>query len=509
MAVPITNHLLDPIDEQRIAAQNDFPKRLIGKKILLATESLGPVNGVSRTTQQLISYLRAHDVHVATVAPKVTDTQSDGWSKNGDPDIRVTGWPLPYSPDLSVAYPFRLDNICRRTGEPDLIYLASPASVGFQFLLQVRQLESPAAVVLNFQTDLSAYSQIMLPPPLDDFGVWLLRIVQGFLFKHWAVDTIFYPSKGVKDYIVKSGAPADKCVHLGRGVDTELFAPSKRSNKWRQEIAPNGELILMSVGRVALEKGFPFLSQVVQKLVDSGLDFKMVVVGGNKSPAVEKKVHDLFEKNKGRVVFLGFRTGEALAECYASADMFLHCSVTETFGLVVLEAMASGIPVVARDEGGPSEIVLHEKTGYLVPPKDLDGFVGCVECIAKDDQLRYDFAVASRVKALDTTWDKINNKVAWQLDQALDKAEKRRGLPNTPIRNWILSHPITSVSSAIVLLKLNACIGIVCFFWLIAVVPLIVHGSSLSASLSSQVKKMDTRSSLGNGVSGFLKQQKH
>lgn len=487
---------------QQASSEIVFPADLQGKRVLLATESLGPVNGVSRTTASLINYLRENGVQVATVAPRFKGQKKFNSRTCKDPEVRVDGYPLPYNPDLTVAYPLRLDRLFVRSFKPDLIYLASPASVGFQLLLQVRQLDSPPPVLLNFQTDLSAYSEIIFPRPMDHFAVWLLRSVQGFLFNHRAIHTIFYPSGYVRSYLEKAGAPMKKCVHLGRGVDTGLFDPSTRDDDYRKELAPSGEIILVCVGRLAPEKGFKFLSEVAEQLQANGLTFKLLIVGGNRNPAVEDDVRAYFQKLGDRVVFTGFLEGAALARAYASGDIFLHCSITETFGLVVLEAMASGLPVVARDCGGPSEIVVDQKSGYLIPPDDLNAFVASVESIARDTGLRRELSEAARVIALDTTWRKINNRVACQLAEALKMPPP---YVRRPIRNWILSHAVTFTSSLIVATKLNAAIGLICFMWMIAVLPLLIHGNSVFPATWLRFHTFPTFRSLGNGVSNYLK----
>lgn len=478
-----------------------FPDSLKGKKIILATESLGPVNGVSRTTGQLIDYLRENGANVAVVAPIYKKAIIPGRTRAKNPEIRLHGYPLPYNPDLTVAYPFRLDRLYLRTFVPDIVYLASPASVGFQFLVQLRQLqpENSPVVMLNFQTDLSSYSNILFRYPWNDYAVWLLRVVQGFLFNARAVHTIFYPSTFVETYLAQAGAPADKMVKLGRGVDCTMFNPSKRSEDYRRQIAPNGEIILVSVARLAPEKGFGFLADVARKLKARGLKFKLLVVGGNKNPTVVKEVHRYYDDVSASVVFTGFLTGEDLARAYAAADIFLHCSITETFGLVVLESMASGVPVIARDEGGPSDIIQHGTSGYLIGPSDLDAFVVQTEQVATDVQLRNALAMAARAQALETTWEKINNEVAWRCAQALEErkpkpaAASSRSLTASSSARldaaaaFARQHPIwrpdfmgagwvrflRGVVSAV---RMEAAIGIVFVFWNIAVIPLLVLG---------------------------------
>ncbi|KAJ6160315.1 hypothetical protein N7470_003711 [Penicillium chermesinum] len=446
--------------------RDQFPSILAGKKILLATESWGPVNGVSRTTRSLVEYLRANGAELILVAPHF---KGDIAQPMTDWERRLPGCALPYNPDLTVVYPFHIKDIYRKSFQPDLIYLASPASLGFQMLLQIRQLRSPPPVLLNFQTDLSAYSEIMLPSPLDQFGVWLLATVQGFLFRSIAIHTIFYPCAAIRNYLERAGAPADRLFSLGRGVDTALFTPTKRDDAFRRAIAPNGEIILICVCRIAPEKGFEFLAQVAVRLAADKLPFKLLVVGGNRNPVVENRVKRLFDSVSHHVVFTGFLTGDALARAYASADLFLHCSITETFGLVVLEAMASGLPVIARDQGGPSDIIRHGQTGYLVPPKDIEQFLALTRRVAKDTVQRKALAAAAREYADDTTWEKINRRAAWQMASALSHTDQESHGPRLQARPGFFA-------SASERIRLWLAMGIVYLMWLIAVVPLIVHG---------------------------------
>jgi glycosyltransferase involved in cell wall biosynthesis len=415
----------------------------------------------------LVEYLRRNDVDLAVVAPHYQGSHQQGQDAA---DIRIPGYPLPYNPDLTVVYPFRLDNVYKETFQPDIIYVASPASLGFQVLLQTRQLQKPPAVLLNFQTDLSAYSEIIFPAPLDKFAVWLLATVQGSLFSHPAIHTIFYPSTAVLHYLKRAGAPSERTIRLGRGVDTSLFNPTRRDDDYRKKIAPNGEIILVCVCRLAPEKGFEFLADATVKLAEEKLPFKLLIVGGNRNPIVENRIHRLFDAVREYVIFTGFLTGLPLARAYASGDLFLHCSITETFGLVVLEAMASGLPVIARDQGGPSDIVRNQKTGYLVPPDDLDIFVALVRQLSVDTRLISKLATSAREYADDTTWEKINNRVAWQMADAFEQrmAESMHTSPERLESNFML--PLLEK------LRLTLAIGLVYFMWLIAVVPLMIHG---------------------------------
>ncbi|CZS91318.1 hypothetical protein WAI453_003628 [Rhynchosporium graminicola] len=465
------------INGMAVNASLPFPEALRGKKLLLATESFGPVNGVSRTTLNLVTYLRSHGVHVAVVAPEISTRSSapvisTTTANNNEIEVRLQGYPLPYNPELSVVYPVRLSALYARTfkAPPDLIYLASPASLGFQILLQVRQQQRPVPVLLNFQTDLSGYCEILFPSPLDNWAVWVFRSVQGYLFRHVSVKTVFYPSGFVRRYLEKAGVQNSKMMNLRRGVDCTMFNPKKRDVEMRKRLAPNGELILVCVSRLAPEKGFEFLAKAAKRLDAQGMKFKLLIVGGNKNPQVVRDIKNYFGylNDEGKVTFAGFLKGEELSKAYAVGDLFLHCSITETFGLVVLESMASSVPVIARDEGGPSEIVEDSKSGYLVPPMDLDGFVEKVLRLGKDVVLRERMGLAARELAEDATWEKINNRVAWKLAEALDvKSVVEPASFSIPIYSWLLLHPGLRgwLSSIIVNVKLVGGLSIIVGIW--------------------------------------------
>ncbi|KAF7947490.1 hypothetical protein EAE96_008577 [Botrytis aclada] len=456
-----------------------FPAALKGKRILLATESFGPVNGVSRTTLNLVEYLRRNGISVAVVAPHnstgtvpVAPTTPD----TNHIEVRLKGYPLPYNPELSVVYPVRLSQLYARTfgSKPDLIYLASPASLGFQILLQSRQQlkREQVPVLLNFQTDLSGYCEILFPTPLDRWAVWVFGSVQGYLFRWEGVKAIFFPSASVKRYLVKTGVPVEKMINLRRGVDGSMFHPSKRLDKYRKNWATNGELIMICVARLAPEKGFEFLSEVAEDLVKRGFPFKLIIVGGNQSQKVEHEIKDLFADlvTKGKVIFTGMLRGEALASAYASADIFLHCSITETFGLVVLESMASGVPVIARDEGGPSDIVADNRSGYLVAPSNLEGFVEKILKIGNDPKLRSAMSIESRRMAEEATWDSIGNRVAWKMAETLETIKSTDNIPDVriPLYSWwMINDGLRNLLIPFIVdARLLAGLGMICGVWL-------------------------------------------
>lgn len=447
---------------------SQFPKSLRDKHILLCTESFGPVNGVSRTTLMLVNHLGENGVDVSVVAPH-NHTKHNTFVPAARPqqpasaslpscgplsprgrrntEVRVKGYPLPYNPELSVAYPVRLSTLYARTcadgRPPDLVYLASPASLGFQVMLQMRQqpVRRQVPIIANFQTALGDYCAILLPGLLGRQAAAVFAAVEGFLYRHASVKAVFYPSSYVRRYLDGRAAvgPSEKLHLLQRGVDTELFSPAKHSDDLRRRLAPNGEAIVLCVTRIAGEKGLDFLASVAAELdarvrSGNGVPFVLHIVGGNRNRDVFESVRASFPPRlleKGRVVFAGFQTGEDLARSYATADVFTHCSVTETFGLVVLESMASGVPVVARDEGGPSDVVRQGETGFLVPPADVRGFVDKIVLLVGDGEGRRRFSEAARRQACDATWDTINNAVAWKMAEVIEEKRTELGVATT------------------------------------------------------------------------------
>ena len=480
-----------------------FPKALEGRKILLCTESFGPVNGVSRTTLMLVNHLRANGCHVAVVSPhnstkintfisrfsasrgRSSEVQASSANANTtDIEVRVHGYPVPFNPELSIAYPVRLSNLYQRTFgcPPDLIYLASPASLGFQVMLQLRQrpLRDQVPVICNFQTDLAGYCKTLFPYPLGDIADHTFAAVQSFLFRHESVKTIFYPSTYVRRYLERHHVQREKMQVLTRGVDAELFHPGKRDGALRRRLAPDGEIVLLCVARLAAEKSFDFLARAAEALDARGLRFRLHIVGGNRQAEVEAEIRGLFAglAARGRVVFAGFRVGEALAEAYATADLFLHCSVSETFGLVVLEAFASGVPVVARDMGGPSDTVDDGVSGFLTPPDDLDAFVDRVVLLANEEGLRRRFADAALKQAREATWGKINNKVAWRMVDTIEEREEElaemqslgreeqvecSSISPVPVFGWLMLS--NAFRETIIGSRLTAALGVILGFW--------------------------------------------
>jgi phosphatidylinositol alpha 1,6-mannosyltransferase len=184
-----------------------------------------------------------------------------------------------------------------------------------------------------------------------------------------------------------------------RGVDTARFRPEHRDEALRRELAPNGELIVGYVGRLAPEKQVELLAGAC------GLDgVRVVVVGDGPSETT-------LNSALPGAVFLGRRTGDELARIFASLDVFVHTGPFETFCQTVQEAMASGVPVVAPAAGGPLDLVAHGRTGLLVPPRDAEAVRDAVSSLAADPALRTAYGAAARATVEGRTWATVGDQL--------------------------------------------------------------------------------------------------
>jgi glycosyltransferase involved in cell wall biosynthesis len=186
-----------------------------------------------------------------------------------------------------------------------------------------------------------------------------------------------------------------------RGINAELFIPSRRSEKWRKNLGVESHEILISfVSRLVLEKGLNVFISVIRELKKKNIPHKCVIVGeGPAKPVLQKEIP--------HAVFTGYLKGEDLATAYASSDIFLFPSPTETFGNVVLEAMACGVPVVGANAGGSRSLIRHGKTGYLANPEDAEDFIRYVVTLMEDEILRQQFSTRARMESKDYCWEKI------------------------------------------------------------------------------------------------------
>ncbi|CAL9578786.1 GDP-mannose-dependent alpha-mannosyltransferase [Streptomyces sp. enrichment culture] len=357
-------------------------------RVVIVTESFPPdVNGVAHCALQTARHLvdRGHAPLVIAPAPA---PGSEPAVRAPCPVVRVPSLPLPGYPQVRIALPGRRLAAALAGHRADLVHLAGPFVLGVRGMAAAARLGIPAVAV--YQTDLAGYARTYLGA--GEAAAWRrLRAV------HTAADLTLAPSSAAAHALRAHGVPR---VELWpRGVDTVRFRPGRRDAALRRALAPDGELIVGYVGRLAAEKHVELLAGVC------GLEgVRVVVVGdGPSRPGLEQALPG--------AVFLGRRTGDELARIFASLDVFAHTGPFETFCQTVQEAMASGVPVVAPAAGGPLDLVAHGRTGLLVPPRDPAAIRDAVWSLAADPALRAAYGAAGRAAVEGRTWAAVGDRL--------------------------------------------------------------------------------------------------
>jgi phosphatidylinositol alpha 1,6-mannosyltransferase len=354
-------------------------------RIAVVTESFLPrTDGVVRTVLQLLQYLRAHDHDARVFAPGRGPTEHAGF-----PVKRVPGVQFPLYPDLTIA-PFSRAMLAEfRTWKPDIVHLASPFVLGIEGCLAGRAYHVPVAA--HFQTDIARYARHFHAGFLAG-AAWLqLRLL------HNACSVNYAPTRSVRQDLVQHGIRNVRV--LGRGVDTELFSPERRDLALRQSLLRDGEnCLFLYVGRISTEKNLEALIPLMAGIPG----MRLVLVGqGPYRSALEARFQGL------PATFVGLKHGVELARLYAAADIFVFPSLTETFGQVVQEAMASGLPSLAFRSGGVQDLFTHGHEGYLCTPGDAAEWLATARGLAADPALRTRLGQQAHAATSGRTWDVI------------------------------------------------------------------------------------------------------
>jgi glycosyltransferase involved in cell wall biosynthesis len=356
-------------------------------------------DGVSLTLNRLVSFLESREIPVIVFGP--TDDNPD-LDHTGE-FIPVPSIPIPgreeyrFSTGLSDEADRRL-----HTFAPTLVHLATPDILGFRAMRWAQKKHIP--VVASYHTHFTSYLKYYHLDVLEQFGWKYAQWFYGHC-KH-----IYVPSPSMAKELDERRIRSEIRI-WARGVDTEMFHPRQRSKKWRAEngFSPN-EFIVTFVSRLVWEKNLKTFVDTVKKLEKK---VKPMIVGNG--PAMEK-----LQKMLPDAHFTGFITGNELARAYASSDVFLFPSETETFGNVTLEAMASGLPCVVADAPGSKSLVETGINGYLAPPRDTESFAGHITTIIDNKEHKEEMGKNARRKALVYSWNKVNGKLLKNYQDAVE-----------------------------------------------------------------------------------------
>jgi phosphatidylinositol alpha 1,6-mannosyltransferase len=360
-------------------------------RIAIITESFPPdVNGVAHCVLRVAENLVRKGHHPLVIAPESARATADGEGQFPFPVERVPSVPLPGYPSFRLGLPTPKTRRAIARHGTELVHLASPVALGAWGAHVARAMGLPMVAV--YQTDLPNYARAYrLGKATEAFAWRWLRDI------HNAAGRTLAPSSVTAAELAEH--EIERVWLWGRGVDTERFHPARRDERLRAEIAPNGEVIVGYVGRLAVEKRVDLLMSLATL---PGV--KLAITGGG-------PMEDELRAALPAGALLGTRHGADLARIYASLDVFVHTGPFETFGQTVQEAAASGLPVVAPAAGGPVDLVAHGTTGYLVPPGDPGALAAAVRTLVADPALRARFGEAARRRVAGRTWSALTDEL--------------------------------------------------------------------------------------------------
>lgn len=321
-------------------------------RIAVVTETWPPeVNGVALTLSRLVQELRLKQHTIQLIRPRQNQLDTESSHEEGWTELLLKGMPIPRYPELKLGFPSKKSLVQAWTVKrPDVVHIATEGPLGWSALQAAKVLRLP--VSSDFRTNFQSYSK--------HYGVgWLQKPILAYLRKfHNRTQCTMVPTQAIREQLHEMGF---QNLHtIGRGVNTALFNPQKRSAALRaQWHADDDTLVLLSVGRLAVEKNLELTVKTYNALLQKNRKVRLVFCGDG--PYRHKLQSDCPD-----AIFMGMATHPELAVAYASADLFLFTSLTETFGNVTLEALASGTPVLAFDCAAAKEVISDGHNGWLV-----------------------------------------------------------------------------------------------------------------------------------------------
>jgi glycosyltransferase involved in cell wall biosynthesis len=387
----------DPVEYEELRA----PRRAL--RIAVITETYPPeVNGVALTAARFVEHLRdaGHDIQL--VRPR----QDGAEAAAGEPGLEqvlTRGVPIPRYPNLKMGLPARRALEARWTfRRPDVVHIVTEGPLGWSALRAALKLR--LAVVSDFRTNFHAYS--------SHYGIgWLKKPILAYLRKfHNRTLATLVPTEAMRAELAARGF---RGLHVvARGVDTTLFDPARRSAALRASwgAAPD-DPVLLHVGRLAPEKNLDALAAACGAARAVAPRARLVLVGDG--PARGE-----LQARCPHAIFAGTRRGEDLAAHYASADVFLFPSLTETYGNVTLEALASGLAVVAYDYAAARELITHGRNGLAPAFGDTAAFTLAAARLAGDVARARTLGKAARARILPLAWARVGRKLETILETA-------------------------------------------------------------------------------------------
>lgn len=366
-----------------------FPAPL---RIAMVTETFPPeVNGVAITVGRMVEGMLERKHHIQLVRPR-QHNQDVAVRKERYCEELVAAMPLPGYPGLKAGLPAKGKLLqLWKQHRPDIVHIATEGPLGWSAMSAARKLGIPIAT--DFHTNFHNYSK--------HYGMgWMNKPIAAYLRHfHNKTDCTIVPTAELQQKLQQEGYTNVEVV--SRGVDTQLFNPRKRNLGLRHQWGADDDTpVVILVSRLAAEKNLQVVINAFEQMQSITGDAKLVMVGDGPARAT-------LQKQYPEVIFAGVRTGEELASHYASGDIFLYPSLTETYGNVTVEAMASGLAVLAYDYAAARQHIRHDVNGLLAPFNDSNAFFEqSVALIQIPDRVRR-LRIQARLSMESLTWKAI------------------------------------------------------------------------------------------------------
>lgn len=364
-------------------------------RVAVVTETYPPeVNGVAVTLQQLVLRLQASNHQIQLIRPRQPLDHKERQACTDE--LLVRGLEIPRYPQLRLGMPMKRALVAQWSRQrPDLVHVATEGPLGWSAVQAARQLRLPLST--DFRTNFHAYSQ--------HYGIgWLRKPIAAYLRKfHNLADCTMVPSSDLLQDLCAQGF--ERLMVVARGVDAARFSPVHRSEALRAQWGVAADQpVLLSVGRLAREKNLDLLVRSWQAMRARQPDLKLVVVGDGPS-------RNALAQACPEALLVGAQSGDALARHYASADLFVFPSVTETYGNVTPEALASGLAVLAFDYAAAAELIRHGDNGLLAPRGDEAAFLSSAMDMVNNPALVQRLRERGRATTLTQDWGQIARQV--------------------------------------------------------------------------------------------------
>ena len=366
-----------------------IPVVLQNRKRAWFTDTLDDVNGVANTIRKMTAAGMAAGEQLIVMTSRRRLEVDEIPIKNFRP---IGEFALPEYELQRLSFPpiLQILDYIQREQFTEII-ISTPGPMGLVGLLAAKMLNLQTSGI--YHTDIPEYVRILTEDRFLESLAWS--------YMHWLygqMDTVWVNSEQYRKCWIDRGFAPEKLKILPRGLDTDLFNPTRRDLSFWPGHGLNGkEVRLLYVGRISREKDLDVLAAAYKKIRDAGQPVKLYLVGlGPYAEALAEALPD--------AVFLGYLTGEKLAKAYASADVFVFPSTTDTFGNVILEAQASGLPVIVSDLGGPKELVHDGRTGLITKAHDAEDFARAIDTMARDSSLRERMGRDARQQVVERSW---------------------------------------------------------------------------------------------------------